>query len=96
MSKYAERVYTDQAKIAALEALIKQLPGHVPVKLSLTDGSHLVGSVAVRPTIQTFVDGNDQEGANGQLRVDGLDPSQQPRWIWLDQIVAVEQLQLPE
>ncbi|MEE7546896.1 DUF3247 family protein [Xanthomonas sp. Kuri4-1] len=92
MSKYAPHVYTDPAQIATLETWVTQLPGQAQVQVTLDDGSRVVGTVAVRPTLQTFRDEHQQEGVNGQLRLDQLDASQQPHWLWLDRIAAVEPL----
>ncbi|KAF1014157.1 MAG: hypothetical protein GAK31_03181 [Stenotrophomonas maltophilia] len=52
MSRTAPRIHTDPARIAALEALIPQLQGETQVELSLADGRRLLGTVAVRPTLQ--------------------------------------------
>ncbi|MEA5122722.1 DUF3247 family protein [Xanthomonas floridensis] len=92
MPKYAPHVYTEQVQIATLEHWVSLLGGQERVRVELDDGSLLSGTVAVRPTIQTYLDDGDNEGLNGQLRLDQLDASQEPHWIWMDRIVAVHPL----
>lgn len=92
MSKYADRVYTDQNKIAELEALVTQLPSEARVALLLEDGRELRGTVPERPTVQIFRDAREQEGVNAFLRLDDLaDPSHQHQ-LWLDQVRKVTSL----
>jgi len=52
MSRIAPRIHTDPAQIARLEALLPQLDGETQVELTLLDGRRLLGTVAVRPTVQ--------------------------------------------
>ncbi|PPU68123.1 DUF3247 family protein [Xanthomonas pisi] len=94
MSKYAPHVYSEQVQIATLEHWVALLDGQERVRIELDDGSTLSGTVAVRPTIQTYLDQHDNEGVNGQLRLDQLDATQEPHWIWMDRIVAVHPLPL--
>jgi len=92
MSRYAPRIHTDPAAIAALEALLPQLHGQTQVELTLEDGTRLLGTVAVQPTLQQYRDAEENEGSNGQLRLDDLDTPVQQHVIWLDQIKAIRQL----
>ncbi|MCC8539286.1 DUF3247 family protein [Xanthomonas axonopodis pv. poinsettiicola] len=92
MPKYAPHVYTERVQIATLEHWVSLLGGQERVRVELDDGSLLSGTVAVRPSIQTYLDDSDNEGLNGQLRLDQLDASQEPHWIWMDRIVAVHPL----
>lgn len=92
MAKYAKHVYTDQAEIAALEAWVRQLPGEARVQLTLDDGSRLLGTVAVQPTVQSFRDESENEGVNGLLRLDDLDSPVQQHLVWLDSIREVRPL----
>ncbi|KQQ78625.1 hypothetical protein ASF73_03640 [Xanthomonas sp. Leaf131] len=92
MSKYAPHVYSEQVQIATLEHWVSLLDGQERVRVELDDGSIISGTVAVRPTIQTYLDDQQREGVNGQLRIDHLDASQEPQWIWMDRIVAVQPL----
>ncbi|KAB7769953.1 DUF3247 family protein [Xanthomonas maliensis] len=94
MSKYAPRVYSEQVQIATLEHWVSLLDGQERVRVELDDGSTISGTVAVRPTVQTYRDADEREGSNGQLRLDDLDASQEPHWIWMDRIVAVHPLPL--
>ncbi|GHH60862.1 MULTISPECIES: DUF3247 family protein [Gammaproteobacteria] len=89
MSRYAPHVYTDQRQIAMMEQWMKQLDDEARVVVTLDDGTRIAGTVAVRPTVQSYLDENEREGMNGELRLDALDASQRPRWIWLDRIVDV-------
>lgn len=92
MSKYVERIHTDRAEIARLESLVTQLPSEARVVLTLDDGSELRGTVPVQPTIQTFRDASEQEGANALLRLDDLQDPARQHHVWLDRIVKVTRL----
>jgi len=92
MSRYAPTIHTDPARIAAMEALLPQLEGETQVELTLADGSLLVGTVTVRPTVQQYRDADENEGTNGQLRLDDLAGSGGPHYVWLDQIRTVRRL----
>ena len=92
MSRTAPAVYTTPADIARLEALLPQLPDEARVEITLATGERVRGTVAVRPTTQQYRDADENEGTNGQLRLDDLnDPSQQ-HLVWLDQIRDVREL----
>ena len=92
MSRIAPRIHTDPADIAALEALLPQLKGQTQVEVTLNDGSRVLGTVAVQPTVQQYRDAEENEGSNGQLRLDDLDSPVQQHVLWLDQISAVREL----
>lgn len=92
MSRYAPTIHTDPAAIAALEALLPQLPNLAHVELTLTDGSRVTGTVAIRPTVQQYRDADENEGTNGQVRLDPQAVGGEPHLIWLDRIAAVRQL----
>ncbi|MGH8039550.1 MAG: DUF3247 family protein [Stenotrophomonas sp.] len=92
MSRYAPTIHTDPADIAALEALLPQLKGQARVEITLDDGSRLLGTVAVQPTVQQYRDADENEGSNGQLRLDDLDTPVQQHVLWLDRICAVRAL----
>ncbi|MGO1541695.1 MAG: DUF3247 family protein [Luteimonas sp.] len=86
MGKTAERVYTDDADIARLEGLMEQLPDEARVELLLADGSSVAGVVSVRPTVQTFLDPQGEEGINGVVRIDDAADPSQAHYVWLDVI----------
>lgn len=92
MSRTAPRIHTDPAAIAALEALLPQLESEHRVELTLHDGERLLGTVAVRPTVQQYRDAEGAEGSNGQLRLDDLDTPVQQHHVWLDQIAQIREL----
>ncbi len=92
MSRYAPHIHTDPARIAALEALLPQLRGQARVEVILDDGSRLLGTVAVQPSVQQYRDAEENEGSNGQLRLDDLDTPVQQHLVWLDRIASVRQL----
>ncbi|ALS93667.1 DUF3247 family protein [Xanthomonas oryzae] len=94
MPKYAPHVYSEQVQIATLEHWVSLLDGQERVRIELDDGSMISGTVAVRPSLQTYLDDHRNEGVNGQLRLDQLDASQEPQWIWMDRIVAVHPMPL--
>lgn len=92
MSRTAPNIHTDAVRIAALETLVRQLEGETQVELTLADGRRLLGTVAVRPTIQQYRNAAGDEGSNGQLRLDDLDTPVQQHLVWLDEITAIRQL----
>ncbi|MGY0559696.1 MULTISPECIES: DUF3247 family protein [unclassified Luteimonas] len=92
MGQNAERVYTSDADIARLEALVQQLPDEARVELLLADGSSITGAVVVRPTVQTFRGPDGSEGINGRLRVDDAGDPARSHLIWLDVIREVRRL----
>jgi len=92
MSRYAPSIHTDPARIAALEALLPQLRGQAPVEITLDDGTRVLGTVTVQPTLQQYRDADENEGSNGQLRLDDLDTPVQQHLVWLDRIASIRQL----
>lgn len=92
MSRIAPRILTNPADIAALEALLPQLKGQTQVEITLTDGRRLLGTVAVQPTVQQYRDAEENEGSNGQLRLDDLDSPAQQHVLWLDEISTIREL----
>ncbi|HEY0333670.1 MAG TPA: DUF3247 family protein [Stenotrophomonas sp.] len=92
MGKYAKHVYTDPAQIATLESWVSQLDDELRVQVTLDDGTRLLGTVAVRPTVQTFRDEAENEGINGLLRLDDLDNPLQQHLIWLDTLREIRPL----
>ncbi|WP_315387462.1 DUF3247 family protein [uncultured Stenotrophomonas sp.] len=92
MSRYAPTIHTHQADIAALEALLPQLKGQTQVEVALKDGTRVSGTVAVQPTVQQYRDADENEGTNGELRLDDLNDPAQQHLVWLDQIQSVREL----
>jgi len=75
-----------------LEALLPQLDGETQVELILQDGRRLLGTVAVRPTVQQYRNEAGDEGSNGQLRLDDCDTPVQQHHVWLDEIASIRRL----
>ncbi|WP_367344995.1 DUF3247 family protein [Stenotrophomonas bentonitica] len=92
MSRTAPTILTHQADIAGLEALLPQLKGQTQVEVTLKDGTHVSGTVAVQPTVQQYRDAAENEGTNGELRLDDLNDPAQQHLLWLDQIASVREL----
>ncbi|HGM7336284.1 TPA: DUF3247 family protein [Stenotrophomonas maltophilia] len=92
MSRTAPRIHTDPAQIARLEALLPQLEGETQVQLTLHDGRRLLGTVAVKPTVQQYRNAAGDEGSNGQLRLDDYDTPVQQHHVWLDEIASIDRL----
>ena len=92
MSRYAPTIHTDPARIAALEALLPQLRGQARVEIILGDGTRVLGTVTVQPTLQQYRDAEENEGSNGQLRLDDLDTPVQQHLVWLDRIASIRHL----
>ena len=92
MGQIAERVYTTDTDIARLEGLVEQLPDEARVELLLAEGGSVVGVVSVRPTVQTFLDPQGEEGINGVVRIDDAADPSQSHYVWLDLIREVRRL----
>ncbi|TZF88235.1 DUF3247 family protein [Cognatilysobacter lacus] len=94
--RIAPRVYTDQADIDRLQALISELPNDRHVQLTLDDGREFVGVVSGRPVAMQFFDPDGHEGTNGIVRIEqpAMEQPEQARWVdlFLDQIIAVRPL----
>lgn len=100
MSRVADRVYSDAADIARLEAIALQLPQDMRVAVTLYDGTQLRGVVAATPTMQVFLDPQGCEGLNALVRIEHSLDKRQPgdgsdHAIWLDRIRAVTPLPNP-
>ncbi|HVR81668.1 MAG TPA: DUF3247 family protein [Luteimonas sp.] len=100
MSRIADRVYSDAADIARLEAIALQLPQDLRVAVTLDDGTQLRGVVTATPTMQMFFDPQGNEGLNALARIEGSLDKRQPggggdHYVWLDRIRAVTQLPNP-
>ena len=91
MGRFADCVYTDRADIALLESRAEQLPDEAKVELVLIDGSKLEGIVSTRPVVQMFEDGDGEEGANAQVRIDDARDPELIHYLWLDEILEVHQ-----
>ena len=92
MGRRAERVYTHPGDIALLEKWVTELAMNAAVRIIKHDGQAVEGRVSVTPTVQVFLDPNDQEGMNGVVR---LVDQHKPDWdglVWLGDIRAVEHL----
>jgi len=93
MGRNAERVYTEQADIARLEAIVKALDIGDRVSLLLDDGEVVQGAIADRPRMQMFLDPQGREGMNGTVRLDeeAMERPEQAGWrdLWIDRIREV-------
>ncbi|MGJ7900900.1 DUF3247 family protein [Lysobacter sp. 1R34A] len=96
MTQLADRVHTDPAEIRRLSLLIERLPDEGLVDIVLVDGSRQVGVVATRPSLQTFLDADGNEGANAVLRLEDVQGEGRVAYLWLDEIVKVRPLQSDE
>lgn len=92
MGRTAQRVYTEDADIARMEGLMEQLPDEARVELLLADGNSVTGVVSVRPTVQTFLDPQGEEGINGVVRIDDAADPSHAHYVWLDVIREVRRL----
>ena len=100
MSRDAPRVHADQAVIARMEDIARQLPQDARVEVHLDDGIVLRGMVSMRPSVQTFYDGNGREGLNAVARIesfldDGRLHEGGDHLLWLDQVSRVTRLPNP-
>lgn len=92
MIEVPSHLYTQQADIARIEALIRQLPDEAHVQLHLTDGGTLAGIVATRPTLQVFRNMDGVEGFNAVVRIDDLSRQETAHYLWIDRIASVTAL----
>jgi hypothetical protein len=92
MGRTAERIYTEPASVQALEDLVRELPTNSHVRLRLKDGNDCEGVIVERPTVQVYRDVHENEGINGEVRLERPDQPDWHRWIWLDEIERVEHL----
>lgn len=92
MARSAEHVYTDAASVQRLEALVRELPTNGHVRLLLGDGAVCEGVVSERPNVQLYLDPAEQEGINGEVRLERPQEPDWHRWVWLDEIARVEHL----
>jgi hypothetical protein len=94
--RIAPRVYTRQADIERLQALIPELPNDRHVQLTLVDGRVFTGIVAARPMTMQYFDTDGREGTNGVVRLEqpALEQPEQARWVdlFLDQIAEIRPL----
>lgn len=90
MARTAPRIHLDQATINRLKELQRGLDAEMRVELHMHDGSVLVGVLPERPTVQQFLDAQDNEGTNGQLRLDTGDGGF--HLVWLDEIDSFTRL----
>jgi hypothetical protein len=94
--RIADTVYTRQADIDRIQALITRLGNDDRVALTLADGRELRGIVAFKPTIQQFFDRSGREGSNALVRLDqpALEAPDAAGWIdvALGDVVSVRHL----
>ncbi|BBD80746.1 DUF3247 family protein [Aerosticca soli] len=92
MARLATHVYTDQASIARLEAMVRELPTNGHVRLWLKEGGNCDGFICERPNVQLFRDSDDREGFNAIVRLDHRGIGGWSRFVWLDDIARIEHL----
>ena len=92
MIEHPNHLYTRQADILHLEAMIQQLPDEARVELHLTDGARVTGTVATRPSVQVFRDSEGAQGFNAVVRIDDQQHPEHAHYIWLDRIAQVVHL----
>ncbi len=94
--RIAPRVYTAQADIDRMQAMIFELPNDEHVQLTLPDGRVFTGIVAARPMTMQFFDPDGVEGTNGTVRLEqsALEHPEDARWVdlFLDQIVSIRHI----
>lgn len=89
MPQAPQHLYTQQADIARMEALIQQLPDEARVEIRLTEGGSITGTVPARPAVQVFRDAQGHEGFNAVVRIDDSTRPDVVHYLWLDRIAAV-------
>lgn len=86
MARNAPRIYTAPASIEKFKALQQVLDAELQIRLEMTDGRTLEGTVIERPSIQQYRGPDDNEGTHGQLALDV--PGGGVQLIWLDEIAG--------
>ncbi|WP_334177299.1 DUF3247 family protein [Pseudoxanthomonas sp.] len=89
MTQAPGHLYTQQADIARMEALVLQLPDEARVEVRLVDGGSITGTVPVRPSVQVFRDAAGNEGFNAVVRIDDTTRPNVVHYLWLDRIASV-------
>ncbi len=97
MHQTPPRLLTDTADIARLNACIRELDDEATVRLRLDEGQAggarmIEGTVAARPTIETFRDADGREGHNALLRLDDLEDPARSHYVWVDSITGITRL----
>lgn len=92
MIEVPQHLYTRQADIQHLEALIQELPDEAMVELRLTDGARVAGTVSTRPSVQVFRDPEGAQGFNAVVRIDDRQDPDHAHYIWMDRIAEVVHL----
>lgn len=89
MTQSADRVYTDPEQIRRLSRLIEQLPDAGLIDIVLVDGSRRNAVVTTRPSLQTFLDADGNEGINAVVRLDDPKTDQGSMYLWLDEVLEI-------
>lgn len=89
MTRRAARVHADRDRIERMAALCARLGDEERVSVALDDGSQVTGVVLARPSLQTFLDADGNEGLNAVVKLDDVDGSGCARSYWLDTVVDV-------
>lgn len=92
MIQTPDHLYTRQADIARIEALVQELPDEAVVELHLFDGGVVTGTVSMRPSVQVFRDADGNEGFNAVVRIEDRHDGERTRYLWMDCIASVVQL----
>ena len=92
MASYAPHVYRDPGTLAVLQACITHLVPAAPVMLLLKHGCRSGGIVVARPRLQAYLDSEQRQGLNAQVRLEDLLRPMQQHVIWVDAIAQVQPL----
>ncbi|MEN5061984.1 DUF3247 family protein [Luteimonas sp. TWI1416] len=92
MSQTPPRIHIERTEIDALERNIRLLDDEAIVKVTLADGTQIEGVVSARPTLEIFRTADGDEGHNARLRLDDLEDPTVPHFVWVGDIVAIEQI----
>src|SRR5690606_41554277 len=91
MTRRAARVHADRSRIERMAALCSHLDEEERVSVALDDGSQVTGVVLAKPSLQTFLDADGNEGLNAVVKLDDVGGSGRARSYWLDLVVDVRQ-----
>lgn len=92
MGRFAATVCTSPGDIERLERLVTLLPSDARVRVTASNGQRITGTVVERPALQLFEDADGTEGFNAVVRIDDSVAPPWTAYVWLSDIVDVDQL----
>jgi Protein of unknown function (DUF3247) len=92
MGRTAENVYTNDSDIRRIQQRVVELPSQARVRITMSSGAVITGTVTERPAAQLFEDASGAAGMNAQVRLDDLAAPPWTAFLWLSDIARVDRL----